>query len=48
MKKVNILDTYIKFGTKWFHLTWEKKGKSKTCHKKNEKKGEFESLGVSP
>jgi hypothetical protein len=38
----------IKFGTKLFHLTWKKKGKSKTNHRKNEEKGEFESLGMNP
>jgi hypothetical protein len=47
VKKINILNDYIKFGTKLFHLTL-KKGKSKTSHRKNEKKGEFESLGMSP
>jgi hypothetical protein len=39
---MDILDAYIKFGTKLFHLTWEKKGKSKIVHRENEKKGEFE------
>ncbi len=49
MTKINILNAYIKFGTKWFHLTFLKKeGKSKPNHRKNEEKGEFESLGVSP
>ncbi len=47
MKKIDILDAYIKFGTKLFHLTWEKKEKFKTCHRKSEEKGEFESLGMS-
>jgi hypothetical protein len=45
VKKVDIIDAYIKIGTKLFHLTREKKkGKSKKGHRKNEKKGEFESL----
>jgi hypothetical protein len=43
VKKVDIIDAYIKFG-KLFHLTQEKKGKSKKGHRKNEKKCEFESL----
>jgi hypothetical protein len=43
-EKVDIINAYIKFGTKLFHLTREKKGKSKKGHRKNEKKGEFESL----
>jgi hypothetical protein len=47
MKKIDILDAYIRFGAKLFHLKWGKNGKSKTCHRKNEKKGEFESLGMS-
>jgi hypothetical protein len=42
------IDAYIKFGTKLFHLTWREKMKSKTCHRKNEEKGEFKSLGMSP
>jgi len=33
VKKIDILDVYIKFGTKLFHLSWEKKGKSKIGHK---------------
>jgi hypothetical protein len=41
---VDILDAYIKIGTKLFHFTWEKKGKSKIVHRKNEEKGEFECL----
>ncbi len=48
MKTINILKAYIKFGTKLFHLTWEKKVECKTGHGKNEEKGEFGSLGVSP
>jgi hypothetical protein len=48
VKKIDIMDAYIKFGTKLFHLTWEKKEKSKTCHRKSEEKGEFEFVGVSP
>jgi len=44
MKIIDILKAYIKFGTKLFHLRWEKKGKSNIRHSKNEKKGEFECL----
>jgi hypothetical protein len=44
MKKINTLKACIKFGTKLFHLIWEKKVKCKTCHGKSEKKGEFGSL----
>jgi hypothetical protein len=47
-EKIDILNAYIKFGEKIFHLTWEKKGKSKTCHKKSEEKSEFKSLGMNP
>jgi len=43
VKKVNILDAYIKLGTKLFFYK-RKKGKFKINHKKNEEKGEFESL----
>jgi len=43
MKKIDILEAYIKFGTKLFHLTLEKKVKCKINHRKNEKKGEFGS-----
>ncbi len=38
------LDAHIKFEAKLFHLTWEKKGKSKTCHRFLEQKGEFGGL----
>ncbi len=44
---IYILDAYMKFETKLCHLTWEKKGKSKIGHKKNEEKGEFEPLGMN-
>ncbi len=43
METINILNASIKFGTKLFHLTLEKK-KSKTNLRKSEEKGEFESL----
>jgi hypothetical protein len=43
VKKINILDAYIKFRMKLFFYR-RKKGKFKTSHKKNEEKGEFESL----
>ncbi len=43
MKKINTLEAYIKFGTKLFHLTWEKMVNCKTSHGENEKKGEFGS-----
>jgi hypothetical protein len=40
--KIDILDVYIKFGTKLFHLTWKKKKENfKTSHRKIEKKNEF-------
>ncbi len=42
MKTIDILNAYVKFKTKLFHLTWKKK--SKTGHRKNEEKGEFECL----
>jgi hypothetical protein len=50
VKIIDTLKDYIKFGTKLFHLTWEKKVKCETNHGKNEEKGEFgnpcnESLG---
>jgi len=33
-----MLDVYIKFGIKLFHLTLKEKGKSTIGHKKSEKK----------
>jgi hypothetical protein len=48
VKTIDILDAYIKFGTKLVHLTWEKKEKSKTSHKKSEEKDEFKSLKMRP
>ncbi len=44
MKTKDTLDAYIKFGTKLFHWTRKQKVKCKTCHGKNEGKGEFGSL----
>jgi hypothetical protein len=44
MKKIDILEAYIKFGTNCFHLTWEKKVKCKIDYGKSEEKGEFGSL----
>jgi hypothetical protein len=38
MKKNRYLKAHIKFGTKLFHLTGEKKVKCKTSHAKSEKK----------
>jgi hypothetical protein len=47
VEKINIIDAYIKIGTKLCHLTRKRKNKKfKTSHKKNEKKNEFESLRV--
>jgi len=40
-ENIDILNAYIKFGTKLFIFTFKKKEKFKTCHKKS-KKGEFE------
>jgi hypothetical protein len=48
MKTIDILNGYIKFETKLFHLTWKKKGKSKTCHGKSQGKDKFEFLGMNP
>jgi hypothetical protein len=50
VKRIDTLETYIKFRTKLFHLTWKKRVKCKTSHGENEKKSEFwcpwsESLG---
>ncbi len=47
MKKIDIINAYIKLGTKLFHLTWERKAKFKIGHYKKNEKGEFESLGVN-
>ncbi len=44
MKKIDILEMNIKFGTKLFHLTCEKKVKCKINLGKSEEKGEFGSL----
>jgi hypothetical protein len=41
---MDILDAYIKFGIKLFHLTWRKKGKSKIGYRKVEEKDEFDYL----
>jgi hypothetical protein len=41
--KIYILQAYIKFGTKLFHMTWLKKMKCKIGHGKSEEKGEFGS-----
>jgi hypothetical protein len=41
VKKIDTLKAYIKFGTKLFHLTWEKRVKYKIGHGKSEEKGEF-------
>jgi hypothetical protein len=38
MKKKDILDAYIKFGTKLFHLARGKKRKFEIGHRKNEEK----------
>jgi uncharacterized UBP type Zn finger protein len=38
VKKIDTLEAYIKFGTKLFHLTWEKRVKCKACHGKKIKK----------
>jgi hypothetical protein len=43
VKTIDTLKAYIKFATKLFHLTCEKKVKCKTCHGKSEEKGEFGS-----
>jgi hypothetical protein len=43
VKKKNILDAYIKFETRLYFYR-RKKEKFKVNHKKNEEKGEFESL----
>jgi hypothetical protein len=43
-EKIDTLKNYIKFGTKLFHLTWEKKVKCETNHGKSEEKGEFGNL----
>jgi hypothetical protein len=37
VKTIDIVEAYIKFGTKLFYSTWEKKVKYKTSHGKNEK-----------
>jgi hypothetical protein len=47
MKKIDILDAYIKFGTKLFHLKWEKR-KLKIYHRKNEKMVNLIILEVNP
>ncbi len=41
MKTIDTLEAYIKFGTKLFHLTSEKKVKCNIGHGENEEKGEF-------
>jgi hypothetical protein len=43
VKIIDILEAYIKFGTKLFYSIWEKKVKYKTGHEKSEKKKEFEN-----
>jgi hypothetical protein len=48
IEKMDILYAYIKFGKKIISLNMKKRGKSKTCYRKSEEKGEFESLGMSP
>lgn len=48
MKTIYILDAYKKIGTKLFYLTWRRKRKFKTNHKKNEKKVNLKVLGVNP
>jgi hypothetical protein len=48
MKKIDIVDAYIKFRAKSFHLTWGWKGKSKIGHRKSEKKMNLKVVGVSP
>ncbi len=47
MKIIDTLKAYIKFGTKFFCLTWEKMVECKRCHGKSEEKGQFGILGVS-
>jgi hypothetical protein len=48
MKKIDTLDAYIKFETNLFHLTREKKGKSKIGHRFYEKKVNLGVVEVSP
>jgi hypothetical protein len=48
MKKIDTLETYIKFETKLFHLTLEKRVKCKTNDGKMKKKVNLGVLGVNP
>jgi len=48
VKKIGILDAYIKLETKLFHFTWKYIYIYKADHRKNQEKDEFESLGMSP
>jgi hypothetical protein len=47
-ENIDILNAYIKFGTKLFLLTCEKKEKFKTCHGKSEKIVNLNVLEMSP
>jgi len=48
VKIKDILDVYIKFGTKLFHWTWGKKGNLRQIIRKVNKKVNLKVLGVSP
>jgi hypothetical protein len=48
MKTIYTLEAYIKFETKLFHLTLEKKVKCKTSNGKIKKKVNLGILGVNP